>query len=203
MDDALDRSERGPDATVRATAAAWERLEDARAVVLVEGVSDQVAVETAADVTGRDFAADGVVVMPIGGAHAIRRTLPELRRRYPALVLTGLCDAAEADEFRRAADDAGVGQLRFSVCVDDLEDELVRAAGPRLIERVLAEHGDRQSFATLRAQPHWRDRPFEARFRRFTGAGSDRKRRYAAAVVRALGPDDLPQPLVDTLARVT
>ena len=54
----------------------------ARAVVLVEGISDQVALETLAQRRGRDLAAEGVSVIPIGGAQAIGRFLtllgPEL-----------------------------------------------------------------------------------------------------------------------------
>ena len=44
---------------------------DARAVVLVEGVSDQLAVETLAARLDRDLGAEGVLVVPMGGAHAI------------------------------------------------------------------------------------------------------------------------------------
>lgn len=40
----------------------------ARAVILVEGWSDQAALEALARRRGRDLLAEGVVVMPIGGA---------------------------------------------------------------------------------------------------------------------------------------
>ena len=46
-----------------------------RAVILVEGVSDQRAVEAVAELRGRDLAAEGVAVVPIGGAQAIGRYL--------------------------------------------------------------------------------------------------------------------------------
>jgi predicted ATP-dependent endonuclease of OLD family len=42
-----------------------------RAVILVEGVSDQRAVEAVAERRRRDLAAEGVAVVPIGGAQAI------------------------------------------------------------------------------------------------------------------------------------
>src|SRR5919108_3471281 len=58
----------GPDATRRALATAAE----ARAVVLVEGISDQIALETLAARRGRDLAAEGVAVVPIGGAQAVQ-----------------------------------------------------------------------------------------------------------------------------------
>ena len=45
-----------------------------RAVVLVEGISDQRAVVALATRRGRDLEAEGVSVVPIGGAHAIGPT---------------------------------------------------------------------------------------------------------------------------------
>jgi hypothetical protein len=198
--EAIPEYERGPDATVRAAAAASGQLDEARAIIVVEGVSDQIAVDTAAQILGRDLPDDGVIVMPIGGAHAIHRTLLQCRERSPDISIAGLCDAAEQDEFRRAADHAVPDRFRFFVCVADLEDELMRAAGPDLLMRVVEEQGDRRSFATLSAQPQWRGRSFGARFRRFTGAGSGRKLRYAAALARALDAEHLPAPLVDVLA---
>ena len=42
-----------------------------RAVVLVEGISDQRALTTLATRRGRDLEAEGVSVVPIGGAHAV------------------------------------------------------------------------------------------------------------------------------------
>jgi hypothetical protein len=57
----------GPDSTVRALSSA----DDARAIVLVEGVSDQIAIETLAARRGRDLATEGVAVVPIGGAQAV------------------------------------------------------------------------------------------------------------------------------------
>lgn len=142
MVDAVAGYERGPDATVRAGAAALEQTSRARAVVLVEGVSDQIAVDAAAQVQGCDLGAEGVVVLPIGGAQAVGRTLGELGRRLDGLAgvtVAGLCDVAEEGYFRRAIGDAGLGEASdraalercgFFVCVDDLEDELLRAAGP-------------------------------------------------------------------------
>ena len=71
----LDGYVSGPDAPVEATAAALARSESARAVVLVEGISDQIALETLAGRQGRELAAEGIVIVPIGGAHAITRYL--------------------------------------------------------------------------------------------------------------------------------
>ena len=63
----------GPAAATEATAQGLVRAEGAAVVVLVEGVSDQIAVETLARRYGRDLAGDGVVVLPCGGVHGIVR----------------------------------------------------------------------------------------------------------------------------------
>ncbi|HKV68228.1 MAG TPA: TOPRIM nucleotidyl transferase/hydrolase domain-containing protein, partial [Gaiellales bacterium] len=46
-----------------------------RAVVLVEGRSDQIAVRTLAARRGRDLAAEGISVLAVGGAQAMGRYL--------------------------------------------------------------------------------------------------------------------------------
>src|SRR5579872_2378261 len=49
-----------------------------RATVLVEGISDQAALETLAVRLGRDLRTEEVVVEPMGGAHALGRHLKRL-----------------------------------------------------------------------------------------------------------------------------
>jgi hypothetical protein len=194
----LDGYETGPDATRRATAVAWARLDGARAVVLVEGVSDQIAVDATARVLGLDLVDAGVVVMPIGGAQAIGRTLPDLAAHHDDLLVGGLCDVGEEAFFERAvgaSDRAALESSGFFVCVDDLEDELLRAAGQGLVEQVVDQLGERSAFATMRSQGPWQGKPFEAQFRRFCGARSQRKHRYAAAIVGAIGADRPVRPI--------
>lgn len=65
----------GPDAPLRATGAALARARHARSVVLVEGISDQIAVETLAGLHGRDLTKEAAVVVPVGGAHSVGRFL--------------------------------------------------------------------------------------------------------------------------------
>src|SRR5690348_5642281 len=91
----------GPQATHRALA----REVDARAVVLVEGYSDQIAVETLAAQQGRDLAQERVLVVPIGGAQAIGRFLA----RFADAQVVGLCDVGEENVFRRGLERAGYG----------------------------------------------------------------------------------------------
>src|SRR3954469_12412773 len=58
---ALDGYASGPAASTQPTTQALARVGRARALVLVEGISDQIAVETAAVERGRDLQAEGVV----------------------------------------------------------------------------------------------------------------------------------------------
>jgi len=193
----------GPQATKRALA----RLDDARAIVLVEGLSDQIALETLAARRGRDLEHEGVVVVPIGGAQAIGRFLA----RFGDTKLAGLCDSGEEEVFRRNLEEAGLGsnltradmeRLGFHVCVEDLEDELIRALGPASIEAVLESQGDLGSFRTFQKQPAWRGRTIEAQLRRYMGSADRRKLRYARLLVEALDLADVPRPLDGVLAHV-
>jgi hypothetical protein len=181
----------------------------ARAIVLVEGISDQVAVETLAERQGRNLAAEGVAVVPIGGAQAIGRVLHTFDGRE--LRLAGLCDAGEEREFRRGLERAGLGTyltrtemeaLGFYVCEADLEDELIRALGVDAIEEIAAAQGDLGSFRTLQKQAPWRGRSTEEQLRRWLGSGGRRKIRYARLLVEALEPAQVPRPLERVLAHV-
>jgi hypothetical protein len=81
-----------PAAPLRATARALAKVDNAVAAVLVEGISDQIAPDTAAVGRGRDLEAERVVIVPIGGAHAIGRLLTRLSPLRTRVRLAGLCD---------------------------------------------------------------------------------------------------------------
>ncbi|MDM7853853.1 TOPRIM nucleotidyl transferase/hydrolase domain-containing protein [Cellulomonas alba] len=204
--------ESGPGAAVLATARASTRIGAATVVLLVEGISDQAAVEAAALGRGRDLRAERVVVVPVGGAHAAGRFLRAVGPLDPGTLVLGLCDAPEADVFRRGLDGARTGAPAHGtpapgtssegpvdalfVCTPDLEGELIRALGPALVEACLAEQGDLAAFRSLQGQPAWRDRPVDAQLRRFLGSGARRKTRYARVLVAAATRDArLPAPL--------
>lgn len=181
----------------------------ARAIVLVEGISDQIAVETLADRRGRDLGADGVVILAIGGAHAVTRYLRRFGPQGAGVRLAGLFDAAEEGVLLRGLAAAQVGspaspadaeRLGFHICVRDLEEELIRAAGAGLVEELFDSQGDLGSFRRMQRQPAWRGRPEEAQMRRFLGAGSARKPRYARLLVEAVSLDRMPRPLDAVLA---
>ena len=79
---------------------------DARAVVVVEGESDEVAVKTLAQRRGLDLAEAAVSVVRLGGAHRIGAFLEEFGLRTDGPRLGGLCDAGEEPVFRRALERA-------------------------------------------------------------------------------------------------
>jgi len=186
-------------------------VEGARAVVLVEGISDQVAIEALAERRGRNLDAEGISVVPIGGAQAIGKFLARYGPQGLDVKLAGLYDAAEEREFRRGLDRADLGsdltrvemeQLGFYVCTRDLEDELIRALGAEAVEDVVDAHGDLGPFRTLQKQAAWQGRPAEDQLRRFMGSGGRRKIRYARFLVDALDLDQVPRPLDLVLAHV-
>jgi hypothetical protein len=182
-----------------------------RTAVLVEGISDLVALEALAERRGRDLAAEGIAVVPIGGAQAIGRSLALYGPRGLDLRLAGLCDSGEEPDFKRALERAGLGsnltrpdleRLGFYVCVQDLEDELIRALGAESVVEVVAAQGDLGPFRTLQKQPEWRGRTTEEQLRRFMGSGGRRKIRYARLLVGALDLAQTPRPLESVLAFV-
>jgi hypothetical protein len=162
------------------------------AVVLVEGVSDRAAVEALARRQGRDLVAEGVEVVAIGGAQAVGRAFAQ----YDGELVVGLCDVGEERWFRRVLGDA------MYVCVENLEDELIRALGAAGVEEVVAAQGDLEAFRNFQNQPAWRGRPVEAQLRRWLHAADRRATRYPPLLLDALDSDRIPRPLAGVLAAV-
>jgi hypothetical protein len=185
-------------------------LGGASGVIFVEGVSDQVALQTLAARRGRDLAVERVAIVAIGGAQAIGNVLRTIQRWNDETRLAGLCDAGEERAFRRALERAGLGsdltrdrmeELGFYVCDADLEDELIRALGAAAVEKVLARNGDLSSFRTFQKQRQWKGLPTENQLRRFFGSSAG-KIRYARLLVEALDLARVPRPLDGVLAHV-
>ena len=168
-----------------------------RAVVLVEGPSDQRAVEALARRRDRDLAAEGITVVPMGGYGNLPRFLDQHRD-----VVAGLYDAGEEPHFLRAlgcADRSGLERAGFYACTRDLEDELTRTVGPDGVVGVLAEQGELRSFRTYQKQPAHRHRSLEEQLHGFMW---NRKPRYAVLLVEALELERVPRPLDRVLAHV-
>jgi hypothetical protein len=184
---------------------------DAQAVVLVEGTSDQVALEALAERRGRRLHGEGISIVPMGGATNIGRFLEQFGPRGLDVRLAGLCDAAEEGYFRRGLERAGFGSnlsraemeaLGFYVCVADLEDELIRALGLISMERIVEREGELGSFRILQQQPAQQGRSTEDQLHRFLGTRSGRKSRYARLLVDALDLGQVPRSLDRVLAHV-
>ncbi|GGT14309.1 ATP-dependent endonuclease [Streptomyces purpureus] len=182
-----------------------------RTVVLVEGRSDRAAVETLAARHGRDLDAEGVAVVPLGGATSIGRFLDLCGPRGLGLRLAGLCDVREEPFFRRALERAGVASgltrdalepLGFQVCVADLEDELIRSLGAAAVQEAVDAQGEMRAFRTFQNQPAQRERPVERQLHRFMGTHSGRKAQYARFLVESLDPGRVPRPLDRLLSHV-
>lgn len=194
---------------------------DARAVVLVEGLSDAEALEALAERRGRDLGAEGVAVLAMGGATNIGHFLHRFGPHGLDLRLAGLYDAPEVGYFRRALERAGLlpryersraaleqdapsraemEALGFFVCVSDLEDELIRALGVDAVEEIFRTEGELSAFRTLQQQPAQQDRSPAEQVHRFLGTRSGRKIRYGRLLVEALDLTRVPRPLDAALA---
>jgi hypothetical protein len=197
--------------------------DDARAVVLVEGLSDASALEALAERRGRSLAAEGVVVIAMGGASNIGHFLDRFGPRGLNLRISGLYDEAEVGYFRRGLERAGLlpryqesrselarstqsraemEALGFYVCVTDLEDELIRALDVDPVLRIIQAEGEFGSFRTFQQQAAHVDRRPDQQLHRFLGTRSGRKIRYGRLLVEALDLDRVPHPLDGALAHV-
>jgi hypothetical protein len=201
----------GGAAAAEAAVAARRLAGGVRTVVLVEGGSDRAALDALAARHGRDLAAEGVAVVPLGGATSIGHFLDVCGPPGLALPLAGLCDVGEERHFRRhlarVGLDSGLGHAGleargFHVCVADLEDELIRALGADRVQQVIEAQGELRRFRTFQGQPAQRERPVEHQLRRFMGTHSGRKTLYAQALSADLPPDRVPAPLDRLLSRV-
>jgi hypothetical protein len=190
--------------------AADQLASNVRTVILVEGMSDRLAVEALAGRSGRDLQAEGISVIAVNGAKNFGRFLDRFGARGRDLTLAGLYDAAEEPDLRRGLEGAGFGfgssradieALGFYACVEDLEDELIRALGPDEVIALVESRGELGPFRTLQKQPDWRGRPTDQQLRRFLG-NSSHKIDYAPLLVDALDLAAVPRPLAELLTRM-
>jgi hypothetical protein len=156
-------------------------------IVLVEGITDRLALEAVAARLGLDLR--GVQIVPIGGAQAVRRAAAE----YAGQHVVGLCDAGEERFFRRVLGDATF------VCHKDIEDELLRAVGVPRVEELLAAQGELTTFRLFLNQPAWRGRTAAEGLPRWLQSADRRRFRYLPLLVEMLEPDEIPAPLAGVL----
>jgi len=174
----------------------------ASTVVLVEGLSDQIALEVVARRRGRVLDDEGIAVVPMGGATNIRKFLAQ----FGAARLAGLYDVALERHFERNLEragldtTAGLASIGFFACERDLEDELIRAVGIARIEQVIDAAGEAASFRRLQHEPFHRGRGPDRQVHRFISSHSGRKYRYARLLAEALEVSRIPRPLSELLA---
>lgn len=207
----------GSSAALLAAAARAGQAPRSCTVVLVEGMSDQAAVQTLAARRGRDLPGEGVFVVPMGGATNIAHFLGLFGPNGFGVRLAGLCDEAEEHDVRRgleraglefaglelaglAAGASGLAALGFFVCVADLEGELIRSLGTGRVEQLIAAQGELAMFQTFVKQPAHRNEPRERQLHRFMGTRSGRKIRYGHLLAAAVDPGQVPGPLAGLLA---
>lgn len=170
--------------------------------MLVEGLSDQHALEVLARRRGQDLA--GIQVVAMGGATNIGHYLA----RYAGVTIAGLYDSAEERFFRRALERIGLHPgpppdgleaCGFFGCTPDLEDELIRALGPEEVERLVEAEGRIASFRRLQRQPALRERSLHHQLRRLMGGRAGGKCHYARLMAEAVDLDRVPRPLTAVL----
>jgi len=182
----------------------------ANTVVLVEGWSDQAAIETLARRVGLNFGAMGIVVLPIGGAMNARQFVVRFGIQGLRLRLAGLYDLPEERHFLRAisrgvtpaTDEFDARGLGFFACNEDLEDELIRALGSEMIEQIITAEGEIGAFRRFQVQPAQRGRSVDAHLRRFLGTRARRKIRYGTLLAAAVDLRNIPSPLSQLLLRL-
>lgn len=179
----------------------------ARAVILVEGPSDQYALEALADRRGQNLDAGGISIVAIGGATAIGTYMSLFGPSGFDLPLAGLCDLAEEPLCSTALRGAGhvinsrtdLEQAGFFVCDIDLEDELIRAVGPADVVQLIDAAGDLNEFQTFQQQPNFRNASLDDQVRAFIRR---QKIKYAPLLVDGLDLANVPSPLDGVLNSV-
>jgi hypothetical protein len=182
----------------------------ARKVILVEGMSDVLAVRATADRAGRDLDAEGITVLSLDGGGGFDAQVKRLGPSGLGLELLGLCDLDHEARWARGLEDAGLGSqldragleaLGFFVCDRDLEDEFIKTLGVAEIEKLIASQGESYTLGVFAQQPAHRGENRVDQLRRFFGTKGGRKARYAPLLVAATTPGGEPRPLREVVAR--
>ncbi|SDG47204.1 TOPRIM nucleotidyl transferase/hydrolase domain-containing protein [Pelagibacterium luteolum] len=204
--------EHGFNAPLAAADTAYQRSRTAHTIVFVEGISDQIAVETLAARQNLDLEAKSIVVFPVGGSKSVTRYLREFGPMGARKTLAGLCDTDAAGIFSRALFNTGHTEIRspddlpaagFFVCDRYLEEELIRAIGPGPIVDMIVAQGEGNALSIFQKQPEWRDRDLSDQLCRFFRSKARRPARYARLLIEACPPDRIPRPLSDLVAHVS
>ncbi|MFJ4176103.1 ATP-dependent endonuclease [Microbacterium sp. NPDC089696] len=171
-----------------------------RTVVLFEGRSDSLAFRSLARRRGVDVRA--LELTDLDGITNLRTRVSALRSALDVARILGLYDAAEGGYVSRVLVDLGMLEqgaspesIGFFGCERDLEDEVIAAAGPDLVQETLDARGELGRFRVFQGQPAQRDRSIQEQLHRFAGTAAGRKARFSADVIDVLPLDRMPRAL--------
>ena len=185
-------------------------MSDIPTLVLVEGESDAAAVRALLDRLGLDAISQHLQVSPAAGVTNFSKVLAAFARAHPGARLCGIYDSADEWHVRHALTAAAVPlpaeespeSAGFFACVADLEDELIRALGPEVVEQVLEGHAELPSFRRFQAMPEHRQSHIHRQLHRFLGTPATRKIRCAKLLVERLDLAKLPFPFAGLASRL-
>jgi hypothetical protein len=181
----------------------------ARKVVLVEGISDVLAIRAMATRAGRNLDAEGVTLLSLEGGGGFEAYVKLLGPFGLGLELLGLCDADQEALWSRWLEAAGFGQnldrsameaLGFFVCDRDLEDEFIQTLGVGTVVQLIDNEGETPAFQAFINEPKHQNKSPEDQIRSFFRK-QGRKARYAPLLVDATAAGGEPHPLQEVLAR--
>jgi hypothetical protein len=179
----------------------------ARAVVLVEGPGDRLALRVAADTLGVDLDARGVSIVELDGADLFATMHTLLGPAGLRIRVVGLCDADREQSWAASVLGAGnyngvratLTQHGVHVLDPDIEGELIHALGDTRTEAVVAADGDAAALALFRQQPTQAQRTPREQLVRFIKKG---KARWPPLLMADLTAAELPQAIKDLFANV-
>jgi hypothetical protein len=195
-------------ATELATEKAVARASDAVAVVLVEGLSDAIAMEIIAARCDRRLRDERVAVVPMGGVTNIGRFMSLFGRRAREVKIAGLYDVGAHDHVCKVLESewpgrvparSGLEALGFYACVEDLEDEFIRSLGVAAVEQIVERQGQIRSFRKMQHEPHHRGRIVSQQIHQFVGRW---RYRYARLLAEAVDVRSIPRPVESVLEYV-
>jgi hypothetical protein len=183
---------------------------DVRTLILVEGESDAAAVRTLAGRMDFDLDSNHVELFPAAGVTNFPRVLAGFVHANPGADFCGMYDVADERYVRRALATANIPIAKreslesfgFFACVEDLEDELIRALGTEAVEDVLEAQDEIRSFRRFQAMPEHRRSSRHDQLRRFLGTRATRKIRCAQSLVEVLDFARMPRPLAQLVTRL-
>lgn len=174
----------------------------ARAVILVEGEGDRLALSHLAGLLGRDLDAEGISLIAMGGKTLFRHFLKLLGPRGLGIRLAAMCDADAEAKWAAALRAEGVVTATSRhdleaagvfVCDPDLEAEFVTLLGEATVEALITSLGDEDAFAQFSDHPKRADAPKAELLRKFV-----HKTDYAIPLVDTAGAR-APRPLLEVL----